>query len=143
MKNTEEQPVSIIIRTILAIPVATALFIFGQWLLIYGTNGTGRWEGMTIFFGSLVLVPLLLAANVWVVLTRFTNICKVLAASLALPLTVVFVEYIWLYGPTKYKKLVDFILNDGTLLWTSGIVILLPLIVTSVVRVVKRFRRTE
>lgn len=132
-----DKPVSVITRALFALVLAEVFFIACQALLIHSTDGTGSWDGMGIAFGSLVLVPMLLITNCWVVLTRFRHKWKILLASLFIPGTTAILEYLWLNYKFGVRNLMQRLFVGRYWVWFFIFLNFLPLIITSVVRIVK------
>jgi hypothetical protein len=111
------------------LPVAT--FVAYQLALIGSTSGTGSWDGMTIFFGSIVIVPGLLVLNCWVIPVRWVQKRLVFLAGAMLPAVIGFVEYFWLHGPYKIRGAINAaFVAPGTWIWFFIIMLFAPLIVS-------------
>lgn len=83
------------------------VFIGYQFALIGSTSGTGSWDGMSLFFGSLFLVPGLVLLNGWVVPLRWKRGLAPFLAGLILPAIIGLTEYGWLYGPSPIRAAVN------------------------------------
>ena len=75
-----------------------ALFVAWQWVLIGSTSGTGSWAGMTVFFASLVVVPALAVADLWVLAPRWRGHWRAFGAGLLLPAAVGAIEAWMMFG---------------------------------------------
>lgn len=105
------------------------VFVACQMLLIGSTSGTGSWEGMTIFFGSLFMVPGLFVANCWVLPLRWSQRSSVFLAGLLLPAAMGLVEYLFLYGPRTLRGSFHAAFVSPFLwLWGAVILFFLPLL---------------
>lgn len=141
--DSENKPVPVVIRALFALVLAEVFFIACQALLIHSTDGTGSWDGMGIAFGSLVLVPMLLVTNCWVVLTRFRHKWTVLLASLFIPGTTAILEYLWLNYKFGVRNLMQRLFVGRYWVWFFIFLNFLPLIVTATVRIVKHIRSRQ
>jgi hypothetical protein len=118
------------------IAVPLTVFLAYQYALIESTSGTGSWDGMSIFFGSLIIVPALLAANGWVIAIRWRRRFWVSVAGMVLPLLVAVPEYLYLYGP--HKRAIHNAFHGGHVaVWLFVFLLFLPLFVV-IVRAVHR-----
>lgn len=109
-----------------ALPLAA--FIAYQFLLIESTSGTGSWHGMSIFFSSLFSVPVLLAANCWVIAFRWGGKLGAFLAGMALPLVVMVPEYMYLDG--RYHQAIHNAVSGGhRVVWLFVFLPFLPLLV--------------
>jgi hypothetical protein len=89
-------------------------FIAWQLGLIASTSGSGSWDGMTVFFASLVLVPALLVAGCWVLPWAWSSVIHLVFAGLSLPGIVAVLEYAWLHrGGYRLGQAIDTALHTG------------------------------
>jgi hypothetical protein len=96
----------------LALPIVA--FIAWQLGLVASTSGSGSWDGMTVFFASLVLVPALLVAGCWVLPWAWSSLVRLVLAGLSLPGIVAMLEYAWLHrGGYRLGRLIDTALHSG------------------------------
>jgi hypothetical protein len=76
------------------------VFVAYQLILIGSTSGTGSWDGMGVFFGSVFIVPGLLVANCWVIPIHWEQKGSAFLAGLMTPAVIGAIEFFWLYGPS-------------------------------------------
>jgi hypothetical protein len=123
--------VSLVAKIGLGILLPVATFVGYQAALIGSTSGTGSWDGMGIFFGSIVIVPGLLVLNCWVIPVRWVKKRSVFLAGAMLPAVIGFVEYFWLHGPYKIRGAINAVfVAPGTWIWFFIIMLFTPLIVS-------------
>lgn len=138
--DSENKPVPVVIRALFALVLAEVFFIACQALLIHSIDGTGSWDGMGIAFGSLVLVPMLLVTNCWVVITRLRHKWMVLLTSLLIPGTTAILEYLWLNYKFGVRNFMQHLFVGQYWLWFFIFLNFLPLIITVTVRIVKHMK---
>lgn len=85
------------------IVLSETVFVAYQLTLIGSTSGTGSWDGMTIFFGTLFIVPGLLVANCWVIPIQWSRRGTIFFAGLMVPAVIGVIEFLWLYGSDKIR----------------------------------------
>ncbi len=123
--------VSLVAKIGLGILLPVATFVAYQTALIGSTSGTGSWDGMGIFFGSIVIVPGLLVLNCWVIPVRWVQKRSVFLAGAMLPAAIGLVEYLWLHGPYKIRGAINAaFVAPGTWIWFFIIMLFAPLIVS-------------
>lgn len=120
------------------------VFVICQFALIGSKSGTGSWDGMSIFFGSIFIVPGLLLANCWVIPIRWKKRRGVFIAGLGIPALIGAIEYLWLLGPSKIRWAINSIMA-GSFPWIWLIVLLLfmPLFISVIYAIRRRMRDDE
>jgi hypothetical protein len=118
-----------------------AIFIAYQFALIGSDDGNGSWDGMYIFFGSLVLVPALLVANCWVIPVRWRQRRRVFAAGMALPCLIAVPEYLFMHGPLSVQASILKASKMEVLLFIA--LLYLPLLVAIIHAVYRRATRNR
>ena len=113
------------------------VFVIWQFVLIASTSGTGSWAGMTIFFSSLVTVPVLAVLNLWVLVPRWRGHFRAFVAGLGLPAAFGALELLMLHGPTKQKDLLGAAI-DSPLAPLVAILFCVPLIAAVVHAILRR-----
>ncbi|HRD50311.1 MAG: hypothetical protein JNK95_03640 [Candidatus Competibacter sp.] len=98
---------SLVARIGYGVLLPVAVFISYQFTLIESTSGTGSWDGMGLFFGSLFIVPGLVLLNGWVIPLRWERRLALFLAGLILPAVVGLAEYGWLYGPSPIRAAIN------------------------------------
>lgn len=116
------------------------VFIAYQFALIGSQSGTGSWDGMTLFFGSLFITPGLLIANGWVIPVQWDSRIAVLLAGLGLPAVVGAVEFCWLYGPYKIRWAINSTMQAPfPWIWLFTALLFVPLLISIVYAVRRRW----
>lgn len=87
----------------LALPLA--VFVVVQFMLIATNPRPDSWGGMGLFFASLLAFPILLAANVWVLVLRWRRRHAAFLAGMALPLTVMVPSALFALG-TDFRLII-------------------------------------
>lgn len=117
------------------------VFIGHQFALIESTSGTGSWDGMSLFFGSLVIVPGLVLLNGWVIPLQWKRRLTVLLAGLLLPASIGLTEYVWLYGPSPMRAAINAAFVAPFIwVWAFTLLLCVPL-VTVILRAVWHWSR--
>ena len=115
-------------------------FIAIQFILIESTSGTGRWDGMGIFFGSIFIIPGLLIANFWVVPIQWGRRSALLFSGLAIPAAIGAVEYLWLWGPSRIRWAINSTIVEPFLwIWLFALLMFMPLLISIVFAVRNRY----
>jgi hypothetical protein len=128
-----KEGVSTTTRIAYGILLPLVVFIVYQFILIGSQSGTGSWDGMSLFFGSIFIVPGLLLANCWVIPTRWGGRMAVLLAGLGLPTVVGVVEFFWLYGPDKIRWAINSIMvAPFPWIWLFIVLLFMPLLISIV-----------
>jgi hypothetical protein len=105
------------------------VFVAYQMLLIGSTSGTGSWDGMTIFYGSIFIVPGLFVANCWVLPLQWPHRSSIFLASLSLPAVIGLVEYAFLYGGPNIRRMIHAAFVAAFIwVWVCIILLFMPLL---------------
>jgi hypothetical protein len=123
------QQFSITVKVLYGVLFPIALFIAYQLALIKSASGTGQWDGMMIFFGSIVIVPGLLVANCWVIPVRWQRKGRAFLAGLALPAVIGVIEYFWLHGGSTKRAAIEAAL-EAIWPWPLLVLMVIPLLVS-------------
>jgi hypothetical protein len=102
-EQTANRQVSTLSKIAYGLLLPDAVFIAYQFILIGSISGTGSWDGMLIFYGSLFIVPGQLAANCWVIPFQWGRKDSVFLAGMMIPAVIGAIEFLWLYGPNKIR----------------------------------------
>lgn len=114
------------------------IFIVYQFILIGSQDGTGSWDGMSLFFGSLFIVPGLLIANCWVIPIRWSKRRVVFLTGLGLPAVIGAVEFFWLFGPHKLRWAINStMVAPFPWIWLFVVLLFSPLLI-SVIGAIRR-----
>jgi hypothetical protein len=98
--------ISVWARIGIGVLLPLALFLLWQFLLIASQTGHGSWMGMTVFFGTLFLVPPLLVLDLWVLAVPWRGHFRAFVAGLALPAVVGALEgWVMFSSRTPYQAL--------------------------------------
>jgi hypothetical protein len=140
MNERAEMPsVSLVAKIGFGILIPVVFFVGYQLALIGSTSGTGSWDGMSLFFGSLVIVPGLLVVNCWVLPLRWKRKFTLFFAGMMLPAAIGLVEYLWLQGPTKARAAINGAFVAPCIwIWLFGVAFFVPLIVSVTHAVIRR-----
>jgi hypothetical protein len=89
---------------------------------------------MSIFFGSIFIIPGLLIANCWVVPIQWGKRSAVYFSGLAIPAEIGAIEYFWLFGPDKIRWAINSV-NVAPFPW---IWLFVPLLISIIYAVRRR-----
>lgn len=108
-----------------------AVLVLYQMALLESLSGTGSWDGILLGLGLIFIVPGMLAANCWVLAWPWAARHRLFAAGLALPFVLALVEYLWLYGGSTTRQVINGALL-GSFFWPRlfGALMFLPLAVS-------------
>lgn len=116
------------------------IFVAYQYILINSTSGSGSWDGMTIFFGSLFIVPGLLVANCWVTPIQWRRKSSIFVAGLMIPAVIGAISFLWLYGPDKIRWAIKSIKAAPPLeVWLFILLFFAPLLISVIYAIRRRF----
>lgn len=126
--NVSSQAVSGAAKLSYGILLPILLFVFYQLVLIGSKDGSGSWDGMSIFFGSLFIVPALLIANCWVLFIAWTRKFSLILAGILLPTVIGAMEFFWMHGPSRIHSAINAaFVAPFAWLWLLAILLFAPL----------------
>ncbi|HTT08530.1 MAG TPA: hypothetical protein VMH34_07050 [Gammaproteobacteria bacterium] len=142
-KPAGSRRVSMGARVCLGILLPVMVFIGYQFALIKSLDGTGSWDGMSLAFGSLFIVPGLYVTNLWVVMNQWARKSEAFIAGMMIPSVIALVEYLWV-GDYSYKARTA--INHAFIapflwIWLFVFMLFTPLIVSIIRAIINGKRR--
>ena len=112
--------------------IPLALFIALQLVLLTATSGTGGFEGMGVVLVGVVVTPILLVLNAWVLFVRWRKTLSLGLGGLMLPGVIGLMESLWTVGPAPVRGLINAtIVSPFLWIWLFIGLLFAPLIVSA------------